>query len=427
MKPIICGKKINLTYSAGRPNQTTALDDVSVDIYPGEYVSFFGPSGCGKSSLLYVLAGLKRPTSGEAAVSGQSIYELSPERLALYRRTQLGFIFQNFNLVTTLNVLQNVALPWLFQGRGRRERFGRAQELIEWAGLDGLSKRLVLDLSGGQQQRVSIARALINDAPIILADEPVGNLDSQNAGQIMDMLQTLNQQENKTVILITHESKYLRYADRIFYMQDGRIIRQVANSRRARRIRTGQSAFGLSSVIDSLARMYPHKSDTELKVKALITHLTSVCNYEEIERSEEFMQDLLAGKINLTQFADKLDLPFKQGGVGFYKSRAADLAQGVKQILDLSREINRFRQDAGRKEQLISQLIKFFETSAEAQLNHQALPNLSKAIIQRISGEFSPVQFWEYLDRPTKLGGVGLNERLARRLSRFLEIILISY
>ena len=204
-------------------NRVVALDNVSLTVKQGEFVAIIGASGSGKSTLLHILGGVDTPTSGKVFVDGRDIYRQSDEQLAIFRRREVGLIYQFYNLIPVMNVVENITMPVLLDSRQvNRERLDRLLELLE---LMGREKHLPNQLSGGQQQRVSIGRALINAPAIVLADEPTGNLDSKNSQQIVDLLRLSNKNYNQTLIVITHDENIALQADRIIGLQDGRIVR----------------------------------------------------------------------------------------------------------------------------------------------------------------------------------------------------------
>jgi len=203
-----------------------ALCDVDLKIEQGQYVTIMGPSGSGKSTLLNVLGCLDRPTSGEYWLGGEDVSGLNDDELSLIRGKRIGFIFQSYNLIGQLNVIENIELPMFYQGYSERESADRARELAAMVGLGDRLKHRPAELSGGQQQRVAIARALANDPVIILADEPTGNLDSQSGFEILNILNDLHQR-GKTLIVVTHDDNIAAKAQRSVHLLDGRIDRQV--------------------------------------------------------------------------------------------------------------------------------------------------------------------------------------------------------
>lgn len=204
-------------------NEVRALDDVSFLIQQGEFVAIIGPSGSGKSTLLHILGGVDRPTSGHVFLDGKDVYSQNEEQLAIFRRREIGLIYQFYNLIPVLNVEENMTLPVLMDGREVNEK--RLKELLHTLGLEGRKKHLPNQLSGGQQQRVSIGRALMNAPAIVLADEPTGNLDSKNSQEIMELLKLSNQKYGQTLVVITHDENLALQADRIISIEDGKIAR----------------------------------------------------------------------------------------------------------------------------------------------------------------------------------------------------------
>lgn len=214
----------NLTKIYGKgENEVRALDNVSFSIEKGEFVAIIGPSGSGKSTLLHILGGVDRPTSGKVYMDGQDVYEQNEEQLAIFRRRYVGLIYQFYNLIPVLNVVENMTLPVLMDGR--KVDNARLSELINILGLDKRLNNLPNQLSGGQQQRVSIGRALMNTPAVVLADEPTGNLDSKNSQEIMQLLKESNKKFNQTLIVITHDENVALQADRVISVEDGKIVR----------------------------------------------------------------------------------------------------------------------------------------------------------------------------------------------------------
>jgi len=223
MSNIITIDNLNYFYNHGEPTEVQALSNINIniEIEKGGYVAFFGPSGCGKTTLLYSLSGIDRFHSGTVVIDGQNIAGLSNHELAIFRQTGIGIIFQQFNLIPSLNVLKNVALPMLFVGATSEKAEIEAAKLLERLDMAPYGHRYPSELSGGQQQRVGIARALANDPPIIIADEPLGNLDSENAAGVLEFIKELNEKDGRTVIMVTHEAWSLRDVSTIFHMKDG--------------------------------------------------------------------------------------------------------------------------------------------------------------------------------------------------------------
>jgi len=219
---VLKAEHLTKVYGSGE-NEVRALDDVSLYIQRGEFVAIIGPSGSGKSTLLHVLGGVDWPTSGKVWLDGTDIYSQKEEQLAIFRRREVGLIYQFYNLIPVLDVVENITLPIEMDGRkAGQERVG---ELLALLGLEDRKHCLPNQLSGGQQQRVSIGRALMNAPAIILADEPTGNLDSRNSQEVMELLKLSNKKYGQTLVMITHDENLALQADRVISIEDGRIIR----------------------------------------------------------------------------------------------------------------------------------------------------------------------------------------------------------
>lgn len=213
-------ENLSKVYGKG-DNQVKALDNVSFGVEKGQFVAIIGPSGSGKSTLLHILGGVDVPTSGKVYMDGQDVYAQNEEQLAVFRRRQVGLIYQFYNLIPVLDVTENITLPVLLDGRKVNKE--RLEELLDILKLKGREKHLPNQLSGGQQQRVSIGRALMNSPAVVLADEPTGNLDSKNSQEIVDLLKLSNKKYDQTLIVITHDENIALQADRIIAIEDGRI------------------------------------------------------------------------------------------------------------------------------------------------------------------------------------------------------------
>lgn len=223
---ILRAENVSKIYGNG-DNEVRALDGVSFSVQKGEFVAIIGPSGSGKSTLLHILGGVDRPSSGKVYVDGEDVYAQNADQLAVFRRRQVGLIYQFYNLIPVLNVTENITLPLLMDGRKVNE--ARLEDLLDTLKLRGREKHLPNQLSGGQQQRVSIGRALINAPAIVLADEPTGNLDSKNSQDIMALLKYSNHRYGQTLIVITHDESIALQADRVLAIEDGKIVRDTAN------------------------------------------------------------------------------------------------------------------------------------------------------------------------------------------------------
>ncbi len=222
-------KNLIKTYQTGEES-FNALDDVSLSVNTGEFVAIMGASGSGKSTLMNTLGTLDRPNSGTYLLDGIDVFSLSSDELSEIRNIKLGFVFQGFNLISRTSALDNVQLPMIYKGLNENERIERARKALKIVGLENRENHMPNQMSGGQQQRVAIARAIVNDAPLILADEPTGNLDTKTSIDVMNFFVELNEVYKKTIILVTHEPDIAEYCKRVVRFKDGKIISDVLNT-----------------------------------------------------------------------------------------------------------------------------------------------------------------------------------------------------
>jgi putative ABC transport system ATP-binding protein len=209
-------------------NEIIALDGVSLDIARGEFAVIMGPSGSGKSTLLHLIGGLDRPTSGELLVDQRLVGQMADDQVTLFRRTRIGFVFQFFNLLSTLTALENVALPFVLDGRSKEEAEQRATMLLDKVGLQNRQDHLPEEMSGGEIQRIAVARALAFDPPILLADEPTGNLDSKTGESILSLLRQINHDAGCTIVMVTHSQEAAGYGGRTIVFRDGKVAKESA-------------------------------------------------------------------------------------------------------------------------------------------------------------------------------------------------------
>ncbi len=309
--PLIEVKKLNVVYFPGKNNEVQALKDITLDIYPGEFIIFFGPSGCGKSTLLYSISGLETNISGDVIVKGQNLPSMTKRQHEVFHQKTIGMVFQAFYLIPSLSVLQNIALPQMAIDAGTAAREERALKLMERFGIAAQGVKLPQELSGGQQQRVALCRSLMNDPEILFADEPVGNLDSKSSEEVMKLLRELNDRDKKTIILVTHDPSHLHNTHRVFYVRDGQIVRVQENTEAQRKESPviteakaetaeaqaqaqtqalGQWAKTLTA--DDLRRAAEVGKDA---VQAEINDLLHALTPEQRTKVEEYIRDLLAG------------------------------------------------------------------------------------------------------------------------------------
>ena len=223
-KNVITVKDLYKIYRVGE-TKVRALNGVYFSIHRGEFCAIVGASGSGKSTLLNMLAGLEKPTKGEIVIAGEHMEKKSENELVRFRQAHIGFIFQSFNLMSTMNAVENVALPLTFQGMDRKRRQKKAELMLDMVGLKKYKTHRPTQMSGGQQQRVGVARALVVEPEIIFADEPTGNLDSATSREVMELMQKVVREKQQTLIMVTHDNELAAFADRIFHIKDGKIIR----------------------------------------------------------------------------------------------------------------------------------------------------------------------------------------------------------
>lgn len=231
-EPVIQVKDLYKIYRVGE-NRVRALNGVDLTIYKGEFCSIVGTSGSGKSTMLNMLAGLEKPTKGEIVVGGEHLETMNENQLVRFRREHVGFIFQSFNLLNTMNARENVAVPLVFRGVSARERLAKADKMLDLVGLPTRKEHRPNEMSGGQQQRVGVARALVVDPEIIFADEPTGNLDSNTSAEVLQLMRKIVREQNQTLVMVTHDSHLASFADRIFHIIDGKIVKIEDNTTKA--------------------------------------------------------------------------------------------------------------------------------------------------------------------------------------------------
>jgi putative ABC transport system ATP-binding protein len=431
MEPLIKTEKLCVIFNEGKSNEYMALKDVSIEIYPKEYIIFFGPSGTGKSTLLYSILGLLTPASGKILLKGREYKDFSEKEKNERTARAFGMVFQQYNLLFSLNVLENVILPQVFLGQPSRERREKAVKLLRRFGIEARAKQSPAMLSGGQQQRVAVCRALINDPDIILADEPVGNLDSESARIVMETLKNINVKDQKTVILVTHDARYLPYADRVYYFKDAGIDHEEKTDKS----RTEESAGNedvptkeaKSQDLERMARVHPDMSLPELKACSLSNWLVEEATVDQRRRLEAAMSKLIAGKISQHQFFEELDKPYAKGGVGLYYQTAMALAKKVAHTL---REAAVFAEksaeaakDKSKKHRLIRLLRSFMLEEHKADLSPEKMQRLSKFIDDRLEGRLDHESFVASMTAKFSSGGVGFASTSAQRAAERLEII----
>lgn len=419
-----------ITYNKGKANEFNALQHISAEIYPREYIILFGPSGCGKSTLLYTMLGGIVPESGHMYVKGEDIYAYTPQEMNEYQQTTIGIVYQQFNLISSLTVLDNVALPMLFLNKTTVERNARGAELLRRFGIpERLEDKLPTNMSGGQQQRVAVARALVNDPEILLADEPVGNLDSISAEHVMDSFKEINEKDRKTVILVTHDAKYLPYAHRVFYMRDG-VLRRVAVNAEKEQVKRVKPGETIVTEIEKLTRLYPYDEPLALKVKSVVNFVTQTIGFRQLERLEHAILEILKGSMDESMFLDLLRRPSLQGGVGMQQDEAAMTVKRVFSLMRYSHDVERFRADAHRDDQFVHQqkfidrIIEYLREELGLVSSESQMATLKLAVADRVGGIINGDDFHLRMAMPVEMGGAAYGEHDAYLLSRYMEKLI---
>lgn len=419
-----------ITYNKGKANEFNALQHIEGEIYPREYIILFGPSGCGKSTLLYTILGGIPPDSGHMWVKGEDIYAYSPEDMNRYQQSTIGIVYQSFNLIMSLSVLDNVALPRLFLGRPPSERNGRASELLRRFGIPArLEDKLPMMMSGGQQQRVSVARALVNDPEILLADEPVGNLDSISAHSVMESFREVNEIDRKTVILVTHNAAHLPYAHRVFYMRDG-VMRRIAVNPAKPQIKRLKPGETIVTEIEQLTRLYPYLDPIELKVKSIVNFATQDVGFNEIERIEGWVLEILKGGMDEEMFYLNLVKRAGEGGVNMRDENARIMARRVFSLMRHSQDVLRFRDIINSDDRFLHQrkyverILEYLREEIGVLPSPEQQRILEIATGERVGGIIIADEFEERLVLPFHLGGAAFSEQDAYLMSRHLEKLI---
>lgn len=425
-QPIIEVKNVSLFYDVGLPSELQALKNISLKIYPGEYIIFFGPSGCGKSSLLYSISGLEFPQQGQIFVQGKNINQLSKQETYDFHRRTIGMVFQAFYLIQSLTIKDNVALPMIFTGIKPAIRDKRAEELLNRFGVLPQANKLPSQLSGGQQQRVAIARALANDPEIILADEPVGNLDSKSAQVVMELLEELNRKDKKTVILVTHDPRYLDFADRIFYMKDGALIKEVKNLRRRTAAAVEQNGLGAKVSQNDFAKALAHSYltfyATQSPLKQVLNRFYAKLSVDQILIIEDLISKRIQGEITAKKLVELLGTSLSEGGAGLSAARAVDFAHWVESLISINDLLKKQLPVAPKAERLLY----FLWQNVGGKLNSNQSDRLKQYIALRLSGKVDYNEFHKLMDLPIKDGGVGLNHKMAKKVSDMMQMILLQ-
>ncbi len=429
-EPIIAISRLRVIYNQGKSNEVRALEETNLDIYPEEYVIIYGPSGCGKSTLLYSIAGLQRPTYGDVAVKKKPLSKMTRREEVEFHQTWIGMIFQAFYLIPSLNIVENVCLPKTFRGENVTSRRKDGIKLLRRFGIAEQMDKFPSELSGGQKQRVAIARSLVNNPDIILADEPVGNLDSESAQNVLDILKELNEVDRKTVIMVTHNAEHLPYADRIIYMKDGRIEREVVQKDKRKiepkkpdaEIVEDNLPPELKMLMGSFRSLSSQQMNVLLipfKAKQLMAHVLSNLTEEQLSMAESFLKEYLFNNIDREQFSGKLDMDPEKGGGGWNKKQARNFTARIDALVAQSKIVS------GNPDRAHIALAEYLSEQFGVKLSGVALDRFRACLKLRIENRINRAELEKRLDVPKTLGGVGLYSNTADRIVREVEVIML--
>ncbi len=441
-KPIIQVKDLNVIYFKDKPNQVNALLGANLEIYQGEFIIFFGPSGCGKSTLLYSIAGLERNIEGNIFINDKDLSKITGTELDFHRQKTIGMIFQAFYLINSLPVFKNIILPQFSLDTKVKDREKKAMELMQFFGINKQKDKYPNELSGGQQQRVAICRALITDPQMILADEPTGNLDSKSAIDVMNTLLDLNQEQGKTIILVTHSPGSLEYAHRVFYMKDGKIIDEKVNRKLGEKIvREKLGADVLAADLETaehpasgtaLLRAQKAKILSDWQTKNIVCEALTGYSLEEFHDLENALTIAISDtkkkfKYTLCEYLDK---DVYDGGFGLNTKTAQHLSGKMERLVNEVKHFNKILGDKDQKnasDSVVDNITNYLISYFSCKFDGVAQKSLFRSLVEkRIKGDTNFEQLRKNLDLPVEEGGLGMDKRLANKVSKHLEYVILS-
>ncbi len=444
-KEQIVANGLSVTYFPGQSNEVKSLDNINFSILEGEFIIFFGPSGCGKSTLLYSIANLEK-FRGDLLVENKNVTKMIKKDKVNYYRDSIGMVFQAYHLIPTLTVLQNVALPLVSTGVNVKERKARAMELLTRFGVNSQADKLPNELSGGQQQRVSICRAVINNPKILLADEPLGNLDSKSAAEVILLFKDINEKLGKTVILVTHDPTYLDIAHRVFFIKDGKLI-DIKVNKNIKGPEIKKENFGAVShnkEVDFLSNHYSKlksgQSDflvRSFQAKNIATMALTGFTSDELDAFRNSIENSLKTKDDFKQVMEFLNSDLNHGGLGLDVRTAENITNSVKSFAKELATVSslppvdghHLRTDEVRHEEEKTEIA--FRRTLFDELNvklkhYESLGIIDEAILRRTRGEIDAKELFYLLNQPLP-DGAGLDSRLASKLTKRIEIWLTGH
>ncbi len=398
-KPIIQVDNVTKTFGQG-DIEVQALRGISLKVFKGEFVIIFGPSGSGKSTLLNIISGLDSVSTGTVTIDGIDLESLSGNERAQFHRDKVGIVFQAYNLIPTLSIRQNIALPLVFAGVNHEERRARADKLLEEFQLSSLANRLPAEASGGQQQRVGIMRALVANPPILIADEPTGNLDSKTSEDVMKLFRNLNQNLGVTLVVVTHDPTQFPWADRVVHVLDGKIIKQTIYHQKSYYSNFEQTLEQrLDEGVDEQGLM-PSEQTQELALE----------EEESVPDETLVATDAIAG-------VPESEVPEAQEEEGSAEdeSKRVIVLSGFERLWETRSHLS------VQDEHILSMLNYVVDKSILDQYSHEELLDMMQVIRMRIHNQLTREELLEYLDKTRSKGGVGLNKTTARKLADMVE------
>ena len=416
MEPIIKLQNVSLWYNKDKPIEVKALKNISLEITRGDYVAFFGPSGCGKTTMLYAISGIDHFQEGKILINDRDISTLSNQELAIFRQTGIGIVFQQFNLVPSLTVLKNVSLPMLFVGISSEKADAEARKLLERLNLTEYANRYPFELSGGQQQRVGIARAIANDPPIIIADEPLGNLDSVNAKKVLEFLKELNEKDGRTIIMVTHEAWSLRDVKTIFHMKDGEVMNTEHMTSETAADALSKNLYNQITALHGETNGGGVKEE-DLSARLVANFLLRGYSMDEISRFESFVVKRFGGQMNAKDFKEIVNKPYKDGGVGLWKKKSERVVAFLDEIEDKRKSIESIHKEIMNNPEIsifdeIHKIRDWVVEGYTGELSTLQIASLDQVISDRIRGFIDSEKVVEVLDMSNNKFGdiVDLNE-----------------
>ena len=433
MSQIIKIENLNLWYRKGEPDEIYALKNINLEIEKGDYVAFFGSANSGKTSISYSISGVNRFQEGFIYIKDRDISTLSNQELAIFKQTGVGLIFQKFNLIPSLNVLKNVTLPMTFIGISSSKAEFEAKKILERLNLTKYADKYPYELSGIEQQRVGIARALANNPPIIIADEPLSNLDSGNAKIVLDLLKDLNEKDGRTVIIATHEAWSLRDVKTVFNMKDGEII----NIEKINNDYLGPDSFSnhFNDQIPYVSEQEPSKNnkveEERISAHVLSNFLLRGYHTDEIKKFESILNERFDNKIDEKEFIRIISEPIKNGGLGLWKKKAEKVVKYIGNIIEKRKDVAHiYKIIEDNRELSISDEIynirNWLIDGYKGKLSQLQIMAFDEVIFDRIKGLITADKVIEFLDLSNNKFGVGLSFKEAKLMSEKLELILVD-